>query len=832
MAAANIQSRASKIDDAAKVLSKKYNIDYDEAKSLIEERLSVFSSEEKPIAKEPKKGFGENLSEYATDTVLHPLDRLSQIAIQSASTIPGMIDLASSAYHATKGEQRPQEFVAEDYQMPSGVGYDEERMPDEPLHLAQDTREFLTRHAKEKLGLNPAKNEFAERANEFPSALVDMVLNRGMGSGINKVAGAIKGASQKADVLGKTGKVIGEHIGKGVEKVGNFFKGGTNIRNPVEVGANLGAVTARNAIPDEYRNVFTDTVASIGGSLAGGGIPRKISQNTHEMRAFKAQNADKYKSNAYLKNKMYEDLGVPAYPFTLTESKPVKLGTKVMETSILGQNVRDALEKQKQGVSKAIYEGYDQPFSRSEIATMASPHIKKEAEAITEDFGKRFTQHRKDAAQYTDSQVKMKKVNEYMHNVLEGISDEPGHVKMFLASPLGQTLQEITGDTLGIALNQKLREYEKAVGKGGFNPREMKELEKIKGIIDSKPKKENVKINGVSVDIDPVIKNVLENPFLKKQLIIDNPYIKDSIAYLYADAVLQNIGEQGVFGKYFKKKDAGEMAGLYGALREDVNKSIIEPMSLKNKKAADQMRKNYSDYADFAQKERPDLNAMMQNVEDPLRLANMLVGDVQKSGNKKNLFARQMKPEDYERFVGKVNRMLGSANKANNADFNPAIWNKNFVAMDEIVKKNIYGKDLKRYESISKVIDDMQKVHKFENTSGSGLHTKSYAEGLTYAGSVVNAISNLFTGDWKIALASLTPILGVKGIDIGLTSPLAKRLIIKAQDAKKLNEAVDAITGLTKLSRSDKVRVMLKNLSKSLSLMEDKDERKRRRGEN
>jgi hypothetical protein len=190
-----------------------------------------------------------------------------------------------------------------------------------------------------------------------------------------------------------------------------------------------------------------------------------------------------------------------------------------------------------------------------------------------------------------------------------------------------------------------------------------------------------------------------------------------------------------------------------------------------------------------------------------------------------------MKPEDYERFVGKVNRMLGSANKANNADFNPAIWNKNFVGMDEIVKKNIYGKDLNRYESISKVIDDMQKVHKFENTSGSGLHTKSYAEGLTYAGSVVNALSNLFTGDWKIALASLTPILGVKGIDIGLTSPMAKRLMIKAQDAKKLNEAVDAITGLSKLSRSDKVRVMLKNLSKSLSLMQDKDERRRNRGE-
>lgn len=79
--------------------------------------------------------------------------------------------------------------------------------------------------------------------------------------------------------------------------------------------------------------------------------------------------------------------------------------------------------------------------------------------------------------------------------------------------------------------------------------------------------------------------------------------------------------------------------------------------------------------------------------------------------------------------------------------------------------------------------------------------------------------SDLFTGDWKIALAKISPILGVKGIDIGLTNQTAKRLIMKLQDVRTLNEAVDLLNGLTKMSKTDKVKVMLKNLGKSLSLM-------------
>jgi hypothetical protein len=65
----------------------------------------------------------------------------------------------------------------------------------------------------------------------------------------------------------------------------------------------------------------------------------------------------------------------------------------------------------------------------------------------------------------------------------------------------------------------------------------------------------------------------------------------------------------------------------------------------------------------------------------------------------------------------------------------------------------------------------------------------------------------------------------MKGLDLGLTSQAAKRLFIKVQNAKTLNQAVDNIKNLEKLSTSGKVKVVLKNLGKSLSLMKDEDRR-------
>jgi hypothetical protein len=810
---------SKQIEEAAISLAKKYDMSEDRARAIVTQRLNSLMHEQQ----QDNRGFFEKMGEYIYDTAAHPIDRLAQIGISSASTFPGMIDLSSRVYNPSLGEDKAQVFRGEDYLNPNYEKPTEEN-PRELLNLAGQTKEYLRTQGK-KIGLNPEKNEFAENVNEVPAAILDMVLNRGAGTGIKAAGKAFRDAGKRAEVLGTTGKAAIENVGKGIEGVGNFFKAGTNIKNPAHVGANVGAVVAPKTIPDENRNIFTDIGASLAGANIGGRLPRSIFHLTPEARRFKAENKENYRSDAYQKNKMYEDIGVTAYPFNVTESVPVKLGTKVMETSILGQNVREALDKQKREVSKAIYPDYEQPFSRSEIAIEAQPHIMKEAENISEDFARRFNEHKADVEKYTDRKVVLNNVNQYVHDVLKGISNEPGHINMFLTSPLGQTLQQITGDTLGASLNKKLIDYEKNAVKSGLSPREVKELQELKAKIDSKPKKETVKINGVTVDIDPVLRKVMENPFLKQQMLIDNPHIKNNIDFSYAEAILRDIGEQNVFGKYFKKKDSAEMAGLYGALKEDVNQNIIQPMSLKDKKAAERMRRNYADYAEFAQKERPDFNAMMNNIEDPLKLANLLVGDVQKRGSKKNLFAQNMNPEDYNRFVGKVNRMLGSANKANNAEFNPSIWNKNFKNMDEIVKNNIYGKDLKRYEAISNVIDDMNKVHKFENTSGTALHTKSYGEGLTYASALASAASDLFTGDWKIALAKISPILGVKGIDIGLTNQAAKKLIIKMQNLRKLNEAVDTVYGLSKLSHSDKVKVMLKNLGKSLSLMKENDNR-------
>lgn len=819
-----------KFDIEAKQLAEKFNISLNEAKMALRRNMREIAEPEninkEKTKKRDEKGFLSKLYDYGVETLKHPLDRAGQIASEAVSSIPSMADLGHYLYHQSAGESQNIPMRGEDYSIPTEDALSKNAKGYKPLGWGAASKKLMEDTLKRELDLNKAESPFAENVNSVISVIPQMATFSGAGKLLQKGGKLVEDVAKASDVLGKTGKKGIEVIGKAPSAVGKFFEAGSNIKSPVDIASNLGAASAPYALPEDENNLAMSTGAGILGALTGGKLAGSAVRNLPKNRAWKEAKKDMLKSDAAKIDEMYKEAGVTSYLPNVSDSDAIRLAAKSSEKSFFGSNVQEALENQKRQVSEQITPLHASDFHKSEFGEKLKPAFEQHVKDIKTEFGNRFDKIRADVQSKTSGKVVLKNVDQFLTKLLNNVSTEPAHIRMWLSTPVGQEFQNFYGEGLKVKIKDL---YNQGKNQPGFFETDMgKNVSKLKKMVEENLPAKTVLINGVPVAIDPAMEKILQNNMMKNTLIEGMQNQKDSIHYLFADDVLRDIGSKtGVFKKQFSNQDVANLEGLYGALRKDIQESVGAELAKKDPRAAMQMQKTLKDYSDFAQNERYDLNALASKLDNPIEFVDMLSRDKRTSGNKASEVLSSLNKVEKEDFRNNFNRMIGSAGEKSNQPFDPLIWNRRYKELDKSVKQKIFQDEVKHYDRVSNVIDDINKVHALANTSGSGTHVIGKAEQASILAAAGKAAKNVLTGSLLEGLKYVTFGAVPKIIDIGLTNQNVKNFYIKLQNAKTMKEALNQLNNITNATTQTSVRTVLKNLYRSFNLLDKEENNKR-----
>jgi hypothetical protein len=823
----------------AQLIAQKKNIPLVQAEQLLQSKMDEISQRKQLEAEETKqkleeikynasdrKGFLENVGDYATETVKHPLDRAGQLGAEVVSALPGLVDVGSAIGstminmgHAGAPEEHDitgrQSIKKGDYEGANSNLYGK-------VHkFAEDSLKSI--------GLEPPESKFANKANALVSVIPEMALYGGTGT-------LLKKGAQNVSKLGKAG----EKVGKVIDKTGDFLKAGSDIRNPVDLGSNIGGTIL--PIASGVSSPAASVVLSALGSLGGGKVARGLSNYSAAARKFKnsikegdalkdaGQTKEMFEegglhnetpehlSEAGKKQKLYEEAGVPVYPVNLTENKGIKILGKQAEHSIFGGDVRDKLDKQLQTVSEKITPLHAEEFNASTHGNEAIAAYEHNTKKLQEQIDKDFKRTKKSVKEHTDQIVPLVKTKEFIKDFFEDVTARPGHIKLRMDTPAGKFLNLIVAEEVRNNVEKIVKGKQKA---DFLSPKEKKDLGEI-----LKKNQEPISIKGASgnshiVD-DPLLleiirkkiggESLVDNPLIAPYLNMEYPYVKDAMQYLRSLYPT---------GKGFTTADLGELRNLYGHMWEDVEASVGKQMKMKSPGDYQHFRDTYRDYVDFLTTERKQRNELLRDVEDPVEFTRQLTNSARNSdGRKVGFITDGMNEGQHQRFIETTNRIMGNNNKK---EFNPLTWHNRYKGLDIESKRAIYGDKLPIYDNLSKVVEDMQHVHKLENTSGSSKHGLVSVD----AALLYNAFKGLMlgakTGSISTMGKAVAPILVKITGNRALTNAKVGKWMVMYENAKTKRKMIDAINEIVPHTKSKAIRDMLKNIGRVMHTVEDNE---------
>lgn len=787
------------------------NLTYDEAKRDIDEALMEFGQSYEEPQKEEKKrptgiesfassrpfiekdNFFSKVGDYLIETAEHPLDRIGQLAASTLSALPSVADLATFG-----GAMIP------------GLGI-------EPTNYGQRVHEDITKFNKNVLGLNPAENKFAAGLNEIPASVGAMPIFKVAGKGLQTVGNIAKHGSNV-----KGFGIPSKFAEKFIRGTGRFLEGGANIKNPVDVGATVGATAAPNIIDENDRSLTSNLILSYLGGKTGGEAVRK-GMHKYLSRSKEFKRSPEYEnviSPEQTNINRYEELGVPSYTFNAVDFKPVKVMAKKGETSLFGQDVQKGLEKQRRVIAEKITPLYNEEISASDVGKTLKEPFETHVQGIKNEFKTKFDRLYDLVEKDTSSIVPLRKVTGFLHDKIKRLSSNPVDIKHFLVSRAGQMFQDLMRPVVETELNKHVANAEKVAKGGGVNVSGNDlALKSLQNKLSKGVKKETVTINGVPVDIDPMLATILGNEQLKKQLL--SPQQIASIDYLFAKNSLERMGD-AFQGNYISPSDIGDVKEIYGSLKKDIMDSVGEELKRKNKAGYNEMVNTLNEYTEFSKGDKPNINSLMKDINNPIKFVQNISRDLKTGGEKGRLVVEGLDAKQKQTFIDQTNKILGSPTGNLGREFNPLVWSRNFNDLDALTKKNLYGDKTQYFDKVSKVVEDIGKVHGFGNTSQSGVHVQSSAEIVTLMSVLKSLGSDLIKGNIGNAIGTFVPALaGTVGINKLLTSEKAKKAFLNLKNAKSKREALDAINNIQKYNTSKTLRTVFKNFGALVRMGEE-----------
>jgi hypothetical protein len=820
------------------LIARKKNISIDQAQALlhrkmeeIRQRKHLETEETKEKLEEAKyyesdrKGFGENLKDYLVETVKHPIDRAGQVGNEVIAAIPGLVDVGTGIGSAMINQGHA-EYPAE-YDITGRQSIEKGEYEGKPSNLYGKVHKFAEDSLK-SIGIQPPESHFANKANSIVSIIPEMATFGGAGT-------LLKKGAKQVSTLGKAG----ENVGKVIDKTGNFLKGGSDIKNPVDLASNFGATALPVALSTS--SPAGSVVASLLGSWIFGKGANRLSRYNQKGRNFTKSikedtlaNAGQtermfeegglhnerpdYLSDAGKKQQLYEEAGVPVYPVNLTENKGIKLLGKQAEHSLFGGDVKDKLEHQLQTVSEKITPLHAEEFNASTHGNEAIAAYEKNTKLLQEKIDKDFKKTRKSVKEHTDQVVPLVKTKEFIKDFFEDVTARPGHIKLKMDTPAGRFLNLIVAEEVRDNVSKIVKGKQKA---DYLSSKEKKELADILS-----KNQEPISIKGASgsshiVD-DPLLleiirkkiggESLVDNPLIAPHLNLEYPYVKDAMQYLRSLYPT---------GKGFTTADLGELRHLYSHMWEDVDASVGKQMKMKSPGDYQHFRDTYRDYVDFLTTERKQRNQLLRDVEDPVEFTRQLMNSARNSdGRKVGFIAEGMNEGQHQRFIDTTNRIMGSNNKK---DFNPLTWHNRYKGMDIESKRAIYGDKMPVYDNLSKVVEDMQNVHKLENTSGSAKHGLVSVDAALLYNGFKGLMAGAKTGSITTMGKAIAPILVKITGNRLLTNETVGKWMVKFENAKTRRQMIDALNGIAAHTQNKAARDMIKNIGRVMHTAEDNE---------
>jgi hypothetical protein len=821
-----------KFETNSRIISEAKGIPIEEAKSLLKQRIEQYAAEAKPavdpeiknIVEQSKyydsdnKSLTQNIGDYVVETVKHPIDRAGQIAVEAVNTFPSLYDTATmlgSQIVDIGSTDTPGGRAA------TATAHQRGEKAGEPTEVSRKVKKFLSQNLKNYAGLNPAENKFAEGANSVVSTVPEMLLFGGAGTALNKAAKGVKqlGNNKAAEIGSKV-----------LEGAGNFLKGGSDIKKATDVGSTVGSVALPTALGIDSLpvNLALGYVGSRAGHNIGKNVARfnKQSRNLKEVMANDPTNPE-YTSEGQKITDRFAEQGMTALPLNITDNKGFRALGKGAETSIFGKNIAEALEGQRKQISEKITPIHDKDFSSSFLGEEAADAYKKNTQKLIDSFAEDFEKTKKSVRTHTDQIVPLKRTQEFMKNMFEDLTAHPEHVGMKLNSPAGKFLNKIAA--------KGIRENIKAILRGKkeapFLTQEQKvELAEIMKEHNRPQTKVTDKSGKVIENIDPVLEELIRkkiggsdlstNPFFEPYMELEYPFLKDA---------MQELRESTPKAGQFSDAKGGALKNLTEHLWEDIDNSVGQQMKAKSPAEYEFFRNTHQEYADFATKERKDRNALLANTDSPVQFINQIVNDgVRRDGKKVSFITDGMTPEAHKSFVDKINKMFGSAGMKNNKEFDPAIWRERFNSLDDQSKVAIYGDKVDEFKKLSAVVQDMEKVHQFKNTSGTSIQGLAAVD----ASLLYNAAKGLLLGAWTMSpkqiAGGIAPVFAKIAGNRMLTNEGVGKFMLKLQNAKTRREVIDSLNGYGKHTKSVAVKSLIKNLQKVINLGERSGDVKRK----
>lgn len=807
------------------LIAQKKNIPLDQAKAMLTQRMDEISQKQKESDQNnmgevkdivsdnnryydsEKRGFTENLMDYVGNTVLHPIDRAAQIATEATTTIPGLVDVASSIGKSML--ELGQTESPSELDFTGAQQFKKGEQKGSETNLSGRLKNAITERLK-SIGINPAESKFADTVNIIASTFPEMAAFTGVGKGIGSVAKIVKGLEK-----GKATAIPA----KGLEKVGKFLTEGSDVRKATDVGGNLGGVVLPTVsdVSDPAANVGLSGIGAFLGNKAG----LKASRFNKQSRDFKKlMDSDpynpKYKSEAQKMKERFEEQGLTAHPVNISENKGIKVIGKTAEKSMFGKNIADALGEQRRIISEKITPIHADNFSSSHLGKEASEAYEKNLEAIkdahTEDFNKVGASVKK----YTDQIVPLNKTKEFIDDMFKDLTKHPEDIGLIMNSPAGRFLNLIAA--------KQVRESVESILSGKaeakfLTPEQKADLEKVYKRNQKLPEKITDKFGNPIEINDPLLMELIRKKIggddvLNNQLI--SPYME--LEYPFLKRAMEELRENTP-GKGFSDSKWAKLKDLTSHLWEDIDSSVGAQMKAKSLKDYNHMRKTHADYADFIKNDRKEHNSLVADLENPVEFAKKLVSSARNSSGKKIGFVTEgMTPEARNSFISKINRMFGSGNMANNRQFDPATWQKRYNDLDIESKKEIYGDRLPEFEAISDVVKDLEKVHENRNTSGSFTQANTAIDTSLIYHAGKGLVSGVYYMDPVTIAKAVSPLfLKIAGNKL-LTNDTVGKWMIKIQNAKTKNELIDALNGYKAGTKWGAVKTLIKNLQKVIRL--------------
>lgn len=807
------------------LIAQKKNIPIEQAKEMLTQRMDEISQKQKESDQNnmgevkdivaannryydsENRGISENLMDYVGNTVLHPIDRASQIATEATTTIPGLYDTASSI--GSSMVNMGQTESPSEYDVTGRQQFKEGERKGHDTNVSGKLRNVIIDKLK-TIGINPAESKSAETVNNIVSTIPEMLTFAGAGKGLGKLAGKV-GALNKGKATGLSSKAL--------DKVGKFLAEGSDVRKATDVGSNLGGVVLPTVsdVSDPTANLGLSGLGAILGHNAG----LKASRFNKQSRDFKKQmNADPdnpmYKSEAQKMKERFEEQGLKAHPVNISENKGIQIIGKTAEKSMFGKNIADALGEQRRIISEKITPIHAENFSSSHLGEEASKAYEKNLEAIKDAHKADFKEVHRAVKEHTDQIVPLKKTKEFIDDMFKDLTKHPEDIELIMNSPAGRFLNMVAAKSVRESVENVLSG--KAEAKF-LTPEQKADLGKVYERNKQKPEKITDK-NGNPIEInDPLLMELIRkkiggDDLLSNQLI--SPYME--LEYPFLKRAMEELRENTP-GSGFSDSKWAKLKDLTSHLWEDIDSSVGAQMKAKSLEDYNHMRKTHADYAEFIKNDRKKHNSLVADLDNPVEFTKQLISSARNSSGKKIGFVTEgMTPEARNSFISKINRMFGSGNMANNRQFDPATWQKRYNDLDIESKKEIYGDRLPEFEAISEVVKDLEKVHENRNTSGSFTQANTAIDTSLIYHAGKGLVSGVYYMDPVSIAKAVSPLfLKIAGNKM-LTNDTVGKWMIKIQNAKTKNELIDALNGYKAGTKWGAVKTLIKNLQKVIRL--------------